>query len=745
MPAVLAVAVEFVGEPDFVMFVAFGALAGLLFVDFSGPPHVRLSAQTGLMLTGAVLVCLGTLASQAIWTATVATFVITFSLLFAGVVSSVLASATTALLVSFILPVTMPGSVSSMPHRLGGWLLGGAASLIAVAVLWPAPVREPLRLSAAQACALLARRLRAEVACVGNWFEPQSRKAVDVTAKEAAAAVTSLRGSFFRMSYRPTGLDAAARALLKVIDQVVWLHAIVERAPLEFQPRPVAAAVCSVKSESSTLLERGAVLLESVVGDPSELDACMRRLERACEAMERTVTSHFARQPAESSVFGIPDEAEPEFSRALQSAFRAHQMACAVSELSVNIETAVAAHQRNWWQHLLGCRTEGVVASLTFVWNRVRAHAEWHSMWLHNSLRGATALCLAVVVTEFTGVQHSFWVVFGALTVLRSSVLNTGQSALRSLVGNVLGFLISGGLIIALGMHPVAFWLLLPPAVALAGIAPEVLSFTVSQFCFALALLILYNIVDPQGWTAGLVRLEDVALGCAVSLLAGALFWPRGAGSALGKALAEAISDSAGYLRCAIARGFTPSDVRLRTAPAASDARRRAVSAAHRLDEAFRGFLAERGTKHVSLAAVATLVDAGVILRVTADALLHLWRDEEPVQGSRKEAYAGIHQASGPLLDWYEKTGRALAGTGTVPDELDVRLPVRAFDEALRRDLAEADGPEAARAVKMIWTVSYIDAVQGLQAAILGPARAVSRQSLPRSRLVGRRASTARG
>ena len=39
-------------------------------------------------------------------------------------------------------------------------------------------------------------------------------------------------------------------------------------------------------------------------------------------------------------------------------------------------------------------------------------------------MRGAIALGLAVLVADLTGVQHSFWVVLGTLTVLRSNALS---------------------------------------------------------------------------------------------------------------------------------------------------------------------------------------------------------------------------------------------------------------------------------------------------------------------------------
>ncbi len=744
LPAVVAIAVELIGTPDLALFAAFGGFATLLFVDFCGPMRERLSAQINLVIAGAVLICLGTLASQAVWAAVAATFVVAFVVLFAGVVSSVLASATTALLVGFILPVTLPGSVSSIPDRLAGWLLSGAASLIAIAVLWPAPVREPLRVSTAQACASLARRLRAEVDRVpGGCEPPQVRADVNVPADEASTAVAALRASFFGTSYRPSGLTTAARALARLIDHVVWLDAILARTPPDPRPAATASAVCDVKLEAATLLERGAALLESGVGDPHQLTCDLRRLERAREALEHTVTSVLALDRPRVPPRELSGNAVAGFVSSLEPSFRAQEMTCAISAIAADVEIAVAARRRSWWQHLLGHQPDAKASPMSATRERIGAHVERHSVWLHNSVRGAIALGLAVLIAELTGVQHSFWVVFGTLAVLRSNALNTGQNALRALLGTAVGFMIGGGLILALGTDTTLGWLLLPPAMAFAGLAPDAVSFTVGQAGFTTALLILYDIISPAGWGIGLVRMEDVAIGCAVSLVAGMLFWPRGASPALGQALAEAFHDGAHYLHSAIAFGLTLGDARV---PTAQDDSRRAVSAARRLDEAFRGFLAERGTKHVPLAGMTTLINAVVVLRLTADAILHLWSgDDGAPDADRTTARTQILHATVPIVEWFEQTARALAGSGTVPvpDPLDVAPAAGRLVEAVRRDLTDTDGRGTATAVKTIWTAGYIDAVRRLQAAVLEPARAASQQCLPRSWLAERRASPA--
>ena len=212
-------------------------------------------------------------------------------------------------------------------------------------------------------------------------------------------------------------------------------------------------------------------------------------------------------------------------------------------------------------------------------WQRAAAHLDRHSVWLHNSIRGAFALGLAVFLAELTGVQHSFWVVLATLSVLRSNALSTGQNALRGLLGTVAGFVVGAGLLALIGTNTVALWVVLPVAILFAGLAPAVATFLVGQAAFTLVVVILFNIIVPVGWRVGLLRVEDIALGCAVSLVVGLLFWPRGAGAALGTALAEAYRDSADYLAAAVAFGMLRCDPRTPAATAPKDIAERAAAA----------------------------------------------------------------------------------------------------------------------------------------------------------------------
>ena len=139
MPGMFAVGDTVFRNPDVATFGAFGAFAMLLLVDFSGPMTQRLQAQATLAVVGAVFICAGTAASASPWLAAVSMAVVGFGVLFSGVVSSTLATASTAMLLAFILPVSLQAPVSAIPQRLAGWGLAAVAGLVAIAVLWPTP------------------------------------------------------------------------------------------------------------------------------------------------------------------------------------------------------------------------------------------------------------------------------------------------------------------------------------------------------------------------------------------------------------------------------------------------------------------------------------------------------------------------------------------------------------------------------------------------------------------------------
>ena len=625
MPGAFALGGPVLGDPVLATFAAFGSFAMLLLVDFTGTIRDRLQSQAALAIACGGLICVGTLVSRTSWLAAVVTAVIAFGILFAGVVSSVLAGATTSLLLSLILPVSFPGPVSSIPDRLAGWGIASGFSLVAIALLWPAPARDPTRTSAIGALRALADRLQVEIDFVlaGRPDSMQARR--DGAVQAADAAVDGLEKTFFATPYRPTGLSTSARAVVRLVDELRWLNSIVLRSAPPMHGPPPSADVCAVKRASARVLEVSADLLEHPDRGGDGLAAATGALQDALAQLERASTAKVPEAAAQ------PDDQRTEHAdharrvvTALDPSFRAQELSFVVLQMAANVDFAAQAERRSWLDRVLGRQPAGFVGFLSAATQRAGSHAERHSLWLQNSIRGAIGLGLAVLVADTLSVQHGFWVVFATLSVLRSSALGTGQNIVRALLGTTVGFIIGGAIVALVGTNTALLWSLLPFCVLLAGLAPATISFAAGQAAFTLTLLILYNLLAPAGWHIGLVRIEDIALGGAVSLAVGLMLWPRGAAAALGRALSAAYVDSARYLVGAVAYGMGRCDGTGPVPAPPEQAAVQAAAAARRLDDTFRGYLAERGGKPVPLAEVTALVTGVAGLRLAADAVVRV-------------------------------------------------------------------------------------------------------------------------
>jgi Fusaric acid resistance protein-like len=729
MPAAFALCGPVLGEPVVATFAAFGSFAMLLLVDFRGSIRDRLESQAALAVACGVLICVGTLASRTPWLAAVVTALVTFGVLFAGVVSSVLAGATTSLLLSLILPVSLPGPVSSIPDRLAGWGLASGLSLLAISLLWPAPEHDPVRGAALDACRALAARLRADVAYILACRPAAGQVDHQAAVADSDGAIDALQRSFFATPYRPTGLSTSARAIVRLVDELRWLHLIVLRSmPVPSGPRP-GPEVCAVKTAAAAVLDRSVELLDAPIDTGGALREATQRLRVAVEQLESRST---AALPVSAAEVDDGSDDPRRVVSSLDPSFRALELSFVIGQIAANVEFAAQAERRGWLDRVLGRQPPGFPGLLSAAQERAVSHAERSSLWLHNSVRGAVGLGLAVLVADLLSVQHGFWVAFATLSVLRSSALGTGQSIFRALAGTAVGFALGGALVAVIGTNTAVLWVLLPFAILLAGLAPAAVSFAAGQAAFTLTLLILFNLLAPAGWRIGIIRIEDIALGGAVSLAVGLMLWPRGAAAALGRALSSAYADSAGYLAGAVAYGLGRCDAggpatEAPTAQAAS-----AAAAARRLDDTFRGYLAERGAKPVPLAEVTALVTGIAGLRLAADAVVELWQGDDPDGGERAGARRELLAGSRLVNGWYDRFAESLAGQGEVPAPLaaDEVADGRLVD-AVGHDLRDRDGHATPTAVRVIWTGDHLDAARRLQGILVGPAQeAVAQRAL---------------
>ena len=296
-----------------------------------GPMRDRLQAQAALAAAGGVFVCLGHagLAHRRGWPPS-RWRSSAFGVLFAGVVSSVLAGATTALLLAFILPVSLPAPASAIPDRLAGWGLASAAALLAIALLWPAPARDPLRGAA------IAALPRAGGPAARGRVPPRRRRrsrprpSATRRSRGRDAAVEALHARVLRDAVpadraehrRPDGRAAGRRAELAERDR--------RAAPRRRRRRRRSTARrCAVKAAAAAVLERGADLLDAPSGRRGELargaaPSCARaRGLDGARASAAAAAAHGRRR-------GRGGRADREFVSALDPGFRAQELSFAV-------------------------------------------------------------------------------------------------------------------------------------------------------------------------------------------------------------------------------------------------------------------------------------------------------------------------------------------------------------------------------------------------------------------------------
>jgi uncharacterized membrane protein YccC len=716
MPAAFAVASQLIQQPQAAVFAAFGSFAMLVLVDFGGPPISRLAAYLTLALSGAVLVVVGTLCSQNAWLAAASMAVVGFVILFSGVINGYFAAGGTAAILAFVLPVSLPAPPAAIPWRLAGWGLAAGAGICAVMLLWPPRRSETLRGDTARACRALAD--------LADCAFSADQEATEARAAAAREAVDSLRARLAATSHRATGPTRQAAALAALVDELGWLL-----RSLGGMTGPPDGELCRAEN-SESMAAAAAVLRDSgalLAGQDERPDTA--RLQRAQE----TAVQALARQVFEPSVISDDQAVEALLERSFRTraiSYTTWQIANYAATVSGGRgpESPGTPRHRSDGAAPDGAAPPAAGLRLTDATRRLapqpaallaaRRFAADHvgpaSVWFRNSVRGAAGLAVAVFIAQRSGLQHSFWVVLGTLSVLRSTALGTSRSILSALAGTAAGIVVGAAILLAVGANDKVLWGLLPVAVLIAAYAPRVISFAAGQAAFTVVLVLLFNIIQPTGWKVGLIRIEDVAIGFAVSLGVGLVFWPRGAATVLRENLATAYSRAADYV------AITASQLTgTRDAGDAARAEQAANAADHRLDDAFRQYLAERSAKQADPESTARLV-AGVARLLRAGqsmaALNRMQGNGLPAVGTGRYG-DGLDGQIQAVRSWYATLGDSLAhGTSVPPPQ-----PPRPEDQQrllryLRDSSASGEATALRAALLVLWASQHVDLLRRLEA-----------------------------
>ena len=674
IPGLFALCFKVFGNPQMTIFATFGGFGTLILTSFGGTRKDKAIAHAGLALVGSATLVIGTLVSGSTWLAVLVTIPVVFAICFAAVAGPNASSGITAALLVYVLPVASAGSVGEIPSRLEGWLLASVVSTAGVLLLSPRTPGDQLRQAAAAAARAQASHLTKALAGVAT--------PADVEA--SLATKHALLSKFASTPYRPTGLATADQALGSVIHMLEWSAALTCDAMGGHLDLSLASAQDKkVLAESAAALTAVADLLSG------------RKAQVDFEAIWKARTASAAH---------LHELTGDQATVRLGVGYAYHAQAIGLASSSAAADALIAAgtaspefiaqQRRHWVDGLPATPNEAKQRPgqrlATRLASVLAADASSRSVWFRNSARAAIALAGAVAVARLFNLQHGFWVVLGTLSVLRTSATATGATSLRALGGTVVGFIIGAGLLIGIGTTPGALWAVFPVAVAIAAYTPGTAPFAAGQAAFTVTVVVLFNLLVPAGWQLGLIRVEDVALGCVVSAIVGVLFWPRGAAAVVGDNLADALRADAEYLTEATRWAL---DVGRRRPGDAM----KAISAGRRLDDAVRGFLNEQGTKRMAKAELWVLVMATQRIRLTAHSLSSLPVRHKPRQQHISWAAGeGHHPVYSELTSFYDEIAAQVGPSrgGATLAEIPLPAGLVRFNADTSGDGAVADDPE---------------------------------------------------
>jgi uncharacterized membrane protein YccC len=627
VPAALALALTVIRDPQVTLFLAFGAFALMVLADFGGRRRQRAAAYGIATVVGAGMVALGTVASGSPWTAAAAMLVVGFVVQFAGVFGGYVAAGQSALLLSFVLAVAIPAPAVAIGPRLEGWALAGAIATAACTLLWPRQERKVLRALAASACRALADLVTAMQ--VDDAGAAGKREAV-------MNAVRALSDAYVASGHRPAGPTARDRALAELVSELERASTLVgPGSPLSSAPAVAGGDVLAALAVET--LRTSAVVLEG--GAAPDLARLKRDVAGHRRALEEWAAQELRDGRDAGEVLDLIDRMS--WLRALSYLVTA-----------VGASATVAAGRE-----LQGLRFPAVVprrglrAAAGRVWSEIRIHLSPSSPVLHAALRAGLGLALAVLLARLLNLGHAFWAVLGTLSVIRSSALATGRTTVQAIGGTLLGFAVAAGFVVLAGDRPLALWIAMPPAAFLAAYSPTAINFVVGQAAFTVMVVVLFNVLTPQGWSVGLVRVEDIALGAAIGVVVGLLLWPRGARTEFARCLGTLYLEVANLLRACVGRLVEEPG----TDPA--DAWRRAQAARERAGEAFERLLNERATKHIPAKTGGALLAAGNHAILIAEVLEQIADQGYVTSGCERGAAAVALQVGRLACIWSNLAG----------------------------------------------------------------------------------------
>lgn len=507
----------------------FAVVAMLLMADFGGRPLRRLISYTVTAGIGCLTLALGTVVNGHAVLVVVTGMILGFAVNLTGVLRGPIAKANLPVLLPFMTAAVAPDPRAAFGYNLLGWVFGCAASIAAALLLWPTRSSRALY----EACASALDEASAAIAVlypVRTGFGTVAVGGLDT-------AVRALNGTYDGRLMRPAGTIGRDRGLVNLVEDIHRLRAVLTVRAHDPNPTDSSARGHLADATEATLAATAAALRSGE--DTIDLEPLRDARRQSYHELEVEVGEALAAR--DPSAHGkVTDHFSVRLASMLALAAATDAKASLGSKLpDPRIYNGVADVALPRWQ--------------SDPEQMLLAQLNPSSPWFRNSARQAVAIGLSLLVAIATGVSHGFWVVLGSISSLRYDAVGTGRTVRDAFVGTALGF-VGGSAVLYYFSGSFVLWLLLPPLAFLGAYTRARLGLWVSQFAFTMLVITALAAMSPEEHGLATVRLIDVSLGLAISLLCSILLWPRGILPAVRQSLQVATTSSTSLLLASVDR-----------------------------------------------------------------------------------------------------------------------------------------------------------------------------------------------
>ena len=559
-----------IDDPVLAVFATLSVIGLLVLADFVGDLGRQARAYVFATVLAGALVALGTAVSEHTFAAAGLLFVVALCVSLSTAVGRNVATGANGVLLFFLVACAVPAPLDALDSRVAGVVLGGGISLLAALTIWPQRPPDRLRGALADAVETLARRVgrssQGPDAAADSFTEPV-RDALALAGPDRLA-----------VGERPTLATERDHAQLRVGYGLSRAQLMLERLSQRPAPvRGVADAERILARELRQVLEATAAALRGE-GPPPAVDVTLDAGRAHRERTDAALVSELALGRAADTLAVGAD-------RSVLAGEISTSVGGIVTDARVVVGTDRFPARAGSMSRGLDRRVEAMLDRLVTI---VSSTLSPRSVVLQNSLRLAVGLSIARLLGGLLEVENGFWVLFATLSVMRTSAVQTGATALQAVLGTLIGFAVGLPLLLAIGTRG-DLYLYVLPIVIVGGLLAGSINVVWGQAGFTVLVSVLFNLVEPIGWEIGVIRLQDVALGAAAGVVIGLAAWPRGAAGQLAQSLGDAIEACGDLVAATVERRLRPVGLEQ-----LSGLRSRARAKTLRADGVLAVFLTER-------------------------------------------------------------------------------------------------------------------------------------------------------